>query len=254
MGPIVHRSPVRASAGDRTRRHSSSSHSAASRSTAARDVRRRVPRRDRCPGAFRDPVAPGDLPGREAGHGSAAVDVWEADDGSVHGEVAWLDGRRDRSDARSPGRSRSITTAASRESVGRRDPVLGAVAGAASTGSGRSASTPRTRRRPRSSSVSASRCARRRIVKERLAASLGDAIEIDGTVVRAVPAAGTPARGVRRARPQLGQGRPAPRPGPGRASTGASTRSGCASLPEADALSRARWRSPASGRGRPRRS
>ena len=146
--------------------------------------------------------------------GSAAVDVWEADDGSVHGEVH---GSTDVGTVRRQvARSLSLDHDGREwEAVGRRDPVLGAVQARfdwlrpVCFYSAYEAAT---------SFVIGQRISMRqgRIVKERLAASLGDEIEVDGTVVRAVPAAGTPSRGDRRARPQLGQGRPPPRPGPGR--------------------------------------
>ena len=118
--------------------------------------------------------------------GSAAVDVWEAR--RRHASTARSMARRTSrpSDARSPGRSRSITTAASWEAVGRRDPVLGAVQARfdwlrpVCFYSAYEAAT---------SFVIGQRISMRqgRIVKERLAASLGDEIEVDGTVVRAFP-------------------------------------------------------------------
>ena len=146
--------------------------------------------------------------------GSAAVDVWEADDGSVHGEVH---GSTDVGTVRRQvARSLSLDHDGTRVGGGRRrDPVLGAVQARfdwlrpVCFYSAYEAAT---------SFVIGQRISMRqgRIVKERLAASLGDEIEVDGTVVRAFP---RPERLLEASDvPGLSsvEGRPPPRPGPGR--------------------------------------
>ena len=108
------------------------------------------------------------------------------------------------------------------------------------TGSGRSASTRRTRRPPRSSSASASRCARRGSSRtgwpRRMATRSRSAARSSGR--------SRGRSGCSRCRPcqglSAGQGRPPARPRPGRASTASSTPSGCRALPEAEALDPAR--------------
>jgi DNA-3-methyladenine glycosylase II len=117
--------------------------------------------------------------------GSAAVDVWEADDGNVHGEVH---GSTDVGTVRRQvARSLSLDHDGREwESVGRRDPVLGAIQARfdwlrpVCFYSAYEAAT---------SFVIGQRISMRqgRIVKERLVASLGDEIEVDGTVVTAFP-------------------------------------------------------------------
>jgi DNA-3-methyladenine glycosylase II len=116
---------------------------------------------------------------------SAAVGVWQAEDGSVHGEVH---GSTDIATVRRQvARSLSLDHDGREwESVGRRDPVLGAVQARFDW------------LRPvcfysayeaAASFVIGQRISMRqgRIVKDRLAASLGDEIEIDGALVRPFP-------------------------------------------------------------------
>jgi DNA-3-methyladenine glycosylase II len=116
---------------------------------------------------------------------SAAVDVWQADDGSIHGEIH---GATDVATVRRQvARSLSLDHDGSAwEAVGQRDPLLGAVQARfdwlrpVCFYSAYEAAT---------SFVIGQRISMRqgRIVKDRLAATLGDEIEIDGSVVRPFP-------------------------------------------------------------------
>jgi DNA-3-methyladenine glycosylase II len=124
----------------------------------------------------------------EGWDGSVAVDVWQADDGIVHGEIH---GRGEGDTVRRQvARSLSIDhDGTGWEEVGRRDPILGAIQARydwlrpVCFYSAYEAAT---------SFVIGQRISMRqaRVVKDRLAAALGDPIEVGGQVVRPFPRPG----------------------------------------------------------------
>ncbi len=137
---------------------------------------------------------------------SAAIDVWQAPDGTVHGEVAGTDDLE--TARRQAARSLSLDhDGAGWQAVGTRDPVLGALQAQydwlrpVCFYSAYEAAT---------SFVIGQRIAMRqaRVVKDRLAEAYGDPVEIGGQVVRPFPRPAAAARGAVRPGPEPGQGRP----------------------------------------------